>query len=105
MLGQRLALQLVVADYVYRLALGEERVFLALVSLAQNTISELEDRAAHHCRPRLNENLIVVARRRAIAATRLDHRKNAAVIGFEAAVGQAQRAQQFHAAQLKPDQV
>jgi hypothetical protein len=52
-----------------------------------------------------DQDFVVVAGRRAIAATGFVYRQDALVLGFQLAVGKAQGAQQFDAANLKPDQV
>jgi hypothetical protein len=104
-LRQRLAIQLVVADYVDCLAFGKKGGLFAFGSFAQDAISELDDRAAEQRRPGLDQNLVVVAGGRAIAATGIDNRQNAIVVDLQLAVGEAERPQQFDAPNLKPDQI
>src|SRR5579863_7894409 len=105
-LGQWLALQLIVADHVDGLAFCQElALFSILVRIPVNLVGKLEHRAAQQYRPRLDQDLVVVAGGRFVAAGYVDHRQNASVIGLETAVREADGAQQFHTAQLKPDQV
>ena len=83
---EKFLVELVIADYVDRFALGEERRFLTRVSFAKDAIGELEDGAAQHRGPGLNEDLIVVAGRGAIAAADIDHRQDALVFSLQKTV-------------------
>jgi hypothetical protein len=103
--GQGFAVQLIVADNVDRLAFGKESGIFTFGSFAENSISELDDRATQERRAGFDEDLVVVASRRAIAAAGIDDGKDAVVIDLKLAVGEAERAKEFDAPDLKPYQV
>src|SRR3569623_1036871 len=89
-LRQRLALQLLVADYVHRFALGQQRGFSPVSAFAQDSISELQHRSAQHRGARLDQDLVVIPCGRAIPAGRLNDRQNAFMLFFKLAVGKPQ---------------
>ena len=106
MLGrQRFFVELVVADYVDSFTFGKELRLFAFVALAENTVGELQDRAAQQRGTGLNQDLIVVAGRGLVAASGFNHGQNALVVLFQLAVSEAKGAKQLDAANLKPDQV
>lgn len=105
MLGQGLALELIVTNDVDSFSLSQQRWLDAIIASAEDAISEFDYRSAQQCGSRFDKDFVVVAGGRSIATIRFNDGENALVLLFKLAVSKAERAQQFDAAKFKPYEI